>query len=182
MRINVSAWSIRRPVPAIVLFAVLMLLGVLSFKQLPVTRFPNIDIPIVSIKITQSGAAPAELETQVTKVVEDAVANIAGVKHITSTLTDGTSTTVLEFRLETDLDRALNDVKDAIATKRGDLPRTIDEPIIQRIDVEGQAILTYAATSPGMTLEQLSWHVDDVIKRRLQATEGRRAGRTLRRR
>jgi hydrophobe/amphiphile efflux-1 (HAE1) family protein len=172
MRINVSAWSIRRPVPAIVLFAVLILLGLLSFAQLPVTRFPNIDIPIVSVVITQSGAAPAELETQVTKVVEDAVANISGVKHINSTLTDGTSTTVLEFRLETNLDRALDDVKDAIATKRADLPRTIDEPVIQRIDVEGQAILTYAATSPGMTLEQLSWHVDDVIKRRLQATKG----------
>ena len=144
MRINVSAWSIRRPVPAIVLFAVLMLLGVLSFKQLPVTRFPNIDIPIVSVKITQSGAAPAELETQVTKVVEDAVANIAGVKHITSTLTDGTSHdgSGVPARNAT-LDRALNDVKDAIAKTRRDLPRTIDEPIIQRIDVEGQAILTY---------------------------------------
>jgi multidrug efflux pump subunit AcrB len=172
MRINISAWSIRRPVPAIVLFAVLMLLGTLSFKQLPVTRFPNIDIPLVSILITQSGAAPAELETQVTKIVEDSVANITGVKHITSTLTDGTSTTVIEFRLETDTDRALNDVKDAIAKVRGDLPRTIDEPVIERIDVEGQAILTFAATSPGMTLEQLSWHVDDVIKRRLQATKG----------
>lgn len=172
MRINVSAWSIRRPVPAIVLFAVLMLLGMLSFKQLPVTRFPNIDIPLVSIVITQSGAAPAELETQVTKVVEDSIANITGVKHITSTLTDGTSTTIIEFRLETDTDRALNDVKDAIAKVRGDLPRTIDEPVIERIDVEGQAILTFAATSPGMTLEQLSWHVDDVIKRRLQATKG----------
>jgi hydrophobe/amphiphile efflux-1 (HAE1) family protein len=172
MRINVSAWSIRRPVPAIVLFAVLMLLGLLSFKQLPVTRFPNIDIPLISILITQSGAAPAELETQVTKIVEDSVANITGVKHITSTLTDGTSSTIIEFRLETDTDRALNDVKDAIAKVRGDLPRTIDEPVIERIDVEGQAILTYAATSPGMTLEQLSWHVDDVIKRRLQATKG----------
>ncbi|AGK59297.1 acriflavin resistance protein [Hyphomicrobium denitrificans 1NES1] len=172
MRINISAWSIRRPVPAIVLFAVLMLLGTLSFKQLPVTRFPNIDIPLISIIITQSGAAPAELETQVTKIVEDSVANITGVKHITSTLTDGTSTTIIEFRLETDTDRALNDVKDAIAKVRGDLPRTIDEPVIERIDVEGQAILTFAATSPGMTLEQLSWHVDDVIKRRLQATKG----------
>lgn len=172
MRINISAWSIRRPVPAIVLFAVLMLLGTLSFKQLPVTRFPNIDIPLISILITQSGAAPAELETQVTKIVEDSVANITGVKHITSTLTDGTSTTIIEFRLETDTDRALNDVKDAIAKVRGDLPRTIDEPVIERIDVEGQAILTFAATSPGMTLEQLSWHVDDVIKRRLQATKG----------
>jgi len=172
MRINVSAWSIRRPVPASVLFAVLMLLGTLSFMQLPVTRFPNIDIPLVSIVITQSGAAPAELETQVTKVVEDSIANITGVKHITSTLTDGTSTTIIEFRLETNTDRALNDVKDAIAKVRGDLPRTIDEPVIERIDVEGQAILTYAATSPGMTLEELSWHVDDVIKRRLQATKG----------
>jgi len=172
MRINISAWSIRRPVPAIVLFAVLMLLGTLSFKQLPVTRFPNIDIPLISIVITQSGAAPAELETQVTKIVEDSVANITGVKHITSTLTDGTSTTIIEFRLETDTDRALNDVKDAIAKVRGDLPRTIDEPVIERIDVEGQAILTFGATSPGMTLEQLSWHVDDVIKRRLQATKG----------
>lgn len=172
MRINVSAWSIRRPVPAIVLFAVLMLLGTLSFKALPVTRFPNIDVPLVSVKITQSGAAPAELETQVTKVVEDAVANITGVKHITSTLTDGMSTTLLEFRLETNTDRALNDVKDAIAKVRGDLPRTIDEPVIERIDVEGQAILSFAATSPAMTLEQLSWHVDDVIKRRLQATKG----------
>jgi HAE1 family hydrophobic/amphiphilic exporter-1 len=172
MRINVSAWSIRRPVPAIVLFAVLMLLGTLSFKQLPVTRFPNIDIPLVSVVITQSGAAPAELETQVTKVVEDSVANITGVKHITSTLTDGTSTTILEFRLETDTDRALNDVKDAISKVRGDLPRTIDEPVIERIDVEGQAILSFAATAPGMTLEELSWHVDDVIKRRLQATKG----------
>ena len=172
MRINISAWSIRRPVPSIVLFAVLMLLGTLSFKSLPVTRFPNIDVPLVSVKITQSGAAPAELETQVTKVVEDAVANITGVKHITSTLTDGQSLTLIEFRLETNTDRALNDVKDAVAKVRGDLPRTIDEPVTERIDVEGQAILSFAATSPGMTLEELSWHVDDIIKRRLQATKG----------
>ena len=172
MRINVSAWSIRRPVPAIVLFAVLLLLGLLSFKALPVTRFPNIDVPIIQIQITQSGAAPAELETQVTKIVEDAVANIVGVKHIQSTLTDGQSMTIMEFRLETNTDRALNDVKDAVAEVRANLPRTIDEPVIQRIDVEGQAILSFAATSPGMTLEQLSWHVDDVVKRRLQATKG----------
>ncbi len=172
MRINISAWSIRRPVPAIVLFAVLTLLGVMSFISLPVTRFPNIDVPIISIKVTQSGAAPAELESQVTKEVEDAVANIPGVKHIVSTVTDGSSSTVMEFRLEVDQNRALNDVKDAIDKIRADLPRSIDEPIIQRIDVEGQSILTYAASSPGMTLEQLSWHVDDVIKRQLQGLKG----------
>ncbi|HEX9882052.1 MAG TPA: efflux RND transporter permease subunit [Hyphomicrobium sp.] len=172
MRINISAWSIRRPVPAIVLFAVLTLLGVMSFVKLPVTRFPNIDVPVISITITQSGAAPAELESQVTKEIEDAVANIPGVKHIVSTVSDGLSSTVMEFRLEVDQDRALNDVKDAIDKIRADLPRTIDEPIIQRIDVEGQSILTFAASSPGMTLEQLSWHVDDVIKRQLQGLKG----------
>ena len=172
MRLNISAWSIRRPVPAIVLFSVLTLLGVISFTTLPVTRFPNIDIPLVSITVVQSGAAPAELESQVTKEVEDAVANITGVKHIMSTVTDGMSTTVMEFRLEINQDRALNDVKDAIDKIRLDLPRDINEPIVQRIDVEGQSILTFAASSPGMTLEQLSWHVDDVIKRQLQGQKG----------
>ncbi|MDP1639976.1 MAG: efflux RND transporter permease subunit, partial [Hyphomicrobium sp.] len=172
MRLNISAWSIRRPVPAIVLFAVLTLLGIISFATMPVTRFPNIDVPLVSISVVQSGAAPAELESQVTKEVEDAVANIPGVKHIISTVTDGMSTTVMEFRLEVNQDRALNDVKDAIDKIRLDLPRDINEPIVQRIDVEGQSIITFAASSPGMTLEQLSWHVDDVIKRQLQGLKG----------
>ncbi len=103
--------------------------------------------------ITQSGSAPAELESQITKRVEDAVSSIAGVKNIISTMNDGASTTVIEFRLEVETSRALEDVKDAIAKIRGDLPQTADEPIIQRIDVEGQAIQTFAASSPGMTLE-----------------------------
>ncbi len=172
MNFNISAWSIRKPVPSIVMFAVLLLLGIMSFRTLPVTRFPNIDIPIISVTVTQSGAAPAELESQITKQVEDAVANITGVKKIISTLTDGSSATAMEFRLEVNQDRALNDVKDAIAKIRADLPRNIDEPIIQRIDVESQSILTFGASAPGMTLEALSWHVDDVIKRRLQGIKG----------
>ena len=172
MKFNISAWSIRNPVPSIVLFAVLLLLGIMSFRSLPVTRFPNIDVPVISVTITQSGSAPAELESQISKQVEDSVANITGVKKIISTLTDGASVTALEFRLEINQDRALNDVKDAIAKIRADLPRAIDEPIIQRIDVEGQSILSYGASAPGLTLEQLSWHVDDVIKRRLLGLKG----------
>ena len=168
MALNVSAWSIRSPVPALVFFTVVMLLGIVSFQTLPITRFPNIDVPVVAVTVTQSGAAPAELEAQVTKEIEDAVANITGVKHVTSTITDGSSLTAIEFRLEVDTDRAVNDVKDAIAKIRMDLPRTIDEPIVERIDVEGQSIQSYAASAPGMTLEQLSWFVDDVVKRRLQ--------------
>ncbi|WP_342359884.1 efflux RND transporter permease subunit [Terrarubrum flagellatum] len=166
--VNFSAFSIRRPIPAIVMFGVLMLMGLFSFKSISVTKFPNIDVPVVLVTVTQQGAAPAELETQVARKVEDAVAGIAGVKHIMSTLTDGNSATTIEFQLETNVDRSVNDVKDAIAKIRADLPRTIDEPIIQRIDVEGQAILSYAIASPGMTLEQLSWFGDDVVKRELQ--------------
>jgi len=172
MNFNISAWSIRKPVPSVVLFAVLLLLGIMSFRSLPVTRFPNIDVPLISVTITQSGAAPSELESQITKQVEDTVANITGVKKVISTLTDGASTTVMEFRLEVNQDRALNDVKDAIAKIRADLPRNIEEPIIQRIDIEGQSILSYGASAPGQTLEQLSWHVDDVIKRQLQGLKG----------
>lgn len=172
MALNFSAWSIRKPVPSIVLFSVLMLLGIVAFQTLPITRFPNIDVPIVSVTVTQSGAAPSEMETQITRKVEDAVANLTGVKHVSSTITDGDSTTAIEFRLEVDPDRALNDTKDAIAKIRADLPRNIDEPIVQRIDVEGQAIQTYAAAAPSMTLEQLSWFVDDVVKRKLQGLPG----------
>lgn len=172
MNLNISAWSIRRPVPALVLFMVLMTVGIMSFKALPITRFPNIDVPIIQAQITQAGAAPSELETQVTKLVEDGIAGITGVKHISSTITEGVSQTMVEFRLEVDVDRALTDVKDAISRVRADLPRTIDEPIIQRIEIEGLPIVSYGAFSPGKTPEELSWFVDDVVKRRLQGVKG----------
>ena len=172
MNWNISAWSIRQPIPAFVLFVLLLALGIVSFRSMAVTRFPNIDVPIVAVTVTQAGAAPAELRNQVTKKVEDAVASVNGVKHINSTITDGSSQTGIEFYFEVNSDRAINDVKDAIARIRGDLPKTIDEPIISRIDVEGQAIITYSAEAAAMTPEQLSWHVDDVIIRELQSLKG----------
>lgn len=172
MNVNFSAWSIRNPVPSSVLFLVLCVVGIMAFVRMPVTRFPNIDIPLLAVSVAQQGAAPSELETQVTRRIEDAVANLTGVKHVTSTITDGSSVTVIEFRLETDTDRAYNDVKDALAKIRSELPRDIEEPVVSRIDVEGQAILTYGVSAPGMTLEELSWYADDVIKRELQGLKG----------
>ncbi len=173
MRLNVSAWSIRRPIPAIVFFGVLALLGWSAFKNLAIERFPNIDIPIIAVTITQSGAAPAELETQVTKKVEDAVASLNGIWHIISTVTDGVSTTVINFNVgSVDIDRALNDVKDKISAIRGDLPRSINEPLINRVDVDGPPFVTYAAYAPGLTAEQLSWYVDDTVARELQGVKG----------
>jgi hydrophobe/amphiphile efflux-1 (HAE1) family protein len=171
-RLNISAWSIRNPISPVVMFIILLILGVISFRSLPVERFPNIDFPLVSITITQAGASPSELETQVTKRVENAVAAITGVKHITSTITDGSSVTSIEFVLGTNTDRALNDVKDAIARIRADLPRNVDEPIAQRIDIAGLPIITYAATASDMTAKDISWFIDDTITRELQAIKG----------
>src|SRR5215510_7792032 len=172
MHWNVSAWSIRQPVPALVLFMVLMTLGWVSFADLPVTRFPNIDVPIVQVRITQAGAAPSELEVQVTKRIEDAIAGVNGIKHQTSAVTEGSSITTIEFRLEVNQDRALNDVKDAISRIRSELPRTIDEPIITRFEIEGLPIVTYRARAPAKTPEELSWFVDDVVIRALQGVKG----------
>ncbi len=172
MNWNFSAWSIRNPVPPILLFAVLLLMGIQSFMRLPITQFPNIDVPIIAVTVGQSGAAPAELESQITKRVEDAVSGLAGVKNIISTMSDGASSTAIEFRLEVPTDQALEDVKDAVAKIRGSFPGGIDEPIIQKIDVEGAAIQTYAVRAPGLTLEELSWYVDDVVKRQVQGLPG----------
>ena len=169
---NFSAWSIRNPIAPILMFFLLMVLGIQSFQTMPITRFPNIDVPVVSVTVVQSGAAPAELETQITKEIEDAVAGITGVKNIVSTVTDGISTTTVEFRLEVPTDRAVQDTKDAIDQIRSDLPGDIEEPIVARIDVEGGAIQTFAVSSPAMDLEELSWFVEDTIKRALQGKPG----------
>ena len=172
MRLNVSAWAIRKPIPSIVFFVVVLALGLFGFAALPITQMPNVDVPIVAVTVTEQGAAPAELQTQVTKRVEDAIAGVSGVKHITSTITEGTSSTTIEFRLETNEDRALNDVKDAISRIRTDLPKTIDEPIVNRVDVVGLPILIYGVSAPAMTPEELSWFVDDVVARQIQSVRG----------
>ncbi|MCA8881563.1 MAG: efflux RND transporter permease subunit [Rhodobacteraceae bacterium] len=169
---NFSAWSIRNPIAPILAFVILVVVGLQSFNALPITRFPTIDVPLVAVTVTQSGAAPAELETQVTKEVEDAVAGITGVKKITSTVTDGSSTTAVEFRMEVPTEQAVQDVKDAIDQIVGDLPGSVETPIVTKIDVEGQAIMTFAVSSPAMTIEELSWFVEDVVKRALQGKPG----------
>jgi multidrug efflux pump subunit AcrB len=168
MALNISAWSIRNPLPSVVFSIVLLVLGWVSFTKLAVTRLPSADIPVISVAVSQFGAAPAELESQVTKTIEDGVSGVEGVRHISSSITDGLSLTTIQFALETNTDRALNDVKDAVTRVRANLPQNVNEPLIQRVDVIGLPIVTYAAISPGKTPEQLSYFVDDVVKRALQ--------------
>ena len=169
---NFSAWSIRNPIAPILAFFMLMVVGWQSFNTLPITRFPNIDVPLVAVSVVQPGSAPAEMENQVTKKIEDAVAGITGVKNVNSTVNDGLSTTIVEYRMEVPTDKAVQDTKDAIDQIRGDLPGSIEAPIVTRVDVEGQAIMTFAVSAPNMSLEEISWFVDDVITRGLQGRPG----------
>ncbi|MBG1231939.1 efflux RND transporter permease subunit [Aestuariivirga litoralis] len=169
---NFSAFSIRNPVPAVLGFIVLFLLGLVSFRSMAIEQFPNIDVPVIAVTVSEAGATPAELESQVTKIIEDSIAGVSGVKHITSTMSDGRSVTAIEFRLEVPTAKALQDTKDAVTKVRSQLPAGVDEPVISSVDVENQAIQTYAVKAPGMTLEQLSWFVDDTVKRGLQGTAG----------
>jgi multidrug efflux pump subunit AcrB len=172
MALNVSAWAIRQPLPSIVIMAAIVAIGFLGFQSMPITRMPNIDVPVISVVVTQFGASPTDLETQVTKKIEDAVAGVEGANHLYTFISDGIANTTIEFRLEVDTDRALNDVKDAVTRIRHDLPRGIDDPMIQRYDIVGLPILTYAAIAPGKTAEELSWFVEDVVVRKLQGLRG----------
>ncbi len=172
MSFNISAWSIRRPVPTLVLFLILTVVGWFSFTQLGIDNNPNIDVPAVSITVTQPGAGPVELESQVTEPIEDAVASLGNIDSMISTVDDGVSTTTVNFILGTDSDRATNDVRNAVAQIRQELPQDINEPIVQRLEFAGGPIITYAVVSQQRTVEELSYLVDETISRALLSVPG----------
>jgi len=169
---NISAWAIRHPVFPLILFTVLVVFGVIAFIRLPINLNPDISAPFIEVYVFQPGAVPSELETQVMQKVEGAVANIGNVKHITSRAIEGQALTQIEFQVGTPVDRALNDVRDAVARVRSQLPEGIQEPIVRRMDIEGGAIAYYSVTTSALTEQQLSWFVDDTITKRLLAIDG----------
>ncbi|MEH2326302.1 MAG: efflux RND transporter permease subunit [Nostoc sp.] len=172
MSFNISAWSIKKPVPTIVLFLILTVVGWFSFISLGIDTNPNIDVPTVTIKVSQPGAGPAELESQVTKKIEDAVAGLGNIDYMISTVSDGSSNTTINFVLGTDSDRATNDVRNAIAQIRQDLPQDINDPIVERLDFSGGPVITYAVKSDRRSVEELSNIVDQTISRALLGVRG----------
>ncbi|HEY9771571.1 MAG TPA: efflux RND transporter permease subunit [Coleofasciculaceae cyanobacterium] len=163
MSFHFSSWSIKNPVPTIVTFLILGIIGIGSFLSLGIDESPNIDVPIVIVRATQRGVSPTELETQVTKKIEDAVANLDGIDELSSTVTDGNSNTVINFDLGVDSDRALNEVRNAIAQIRPELPQDIDEPSVTKLEFTGGTVVTYAVVSERRSVEELSDLVDRTI-------------------
>ena len=169
---NISAWSIRNPVPPIVLFIGLTIAGLVAFMRMDVQDSPDIEFPVVIATISQPGAAPTEIENQITQLVESSVRTLPGVRSISSTANEGSSTTVVEFEIGTDVNQSVNEVKNAIDQVRGELPDGILEPFIEKETTSSQPIAYYAVAAPDMTIEQLSWFVDDSVAKRLLSIEG----------
>lgn len=169
---NISAWSIRNPVVPIVLFAALVIAGIVAFMRMDVQQQPDIEFPMVIINVSQPGAAPTELETQITQRVEAAVRSISGVSNISSTASEGQSQTFVEFQIGHDINAAVNEVKNAVDQIRGELPEGILEPQIFKASTSSQPISYFAVQADDMTMEQLSWFIDDTVAKRLLSIEG----------
>jgi multidrug efflux pump subunit AcrB len=169
---NISAWAIRHPVTPIVLFVVLFFLGVAAFIRLPINLDPDVSFPMVNVNISQPGAAPTELETQIAQKVEGSISSIGNVRNITTFIMEGQVNTFIQFEIATPIDRAVTDVRDAVSKVRNDLPQGILEPLVTRVNVDGGAFAYYAVTTTNMTPEQLSWFIDNTVTKRLLAIPG----------
>lgn len=169
---NVSLWGIRNPVPAALVFVVLCLLGLYSLRQLPISQLPDVELPEVSITVTLPGATPGQLETEVTRKVEDAVAGLADIDKLSSTINEGISRTRVHFKLGRNVNEALDDVRDAIDRIRIDLPANIEEPSISRVSIHGPVLLAYAFESDRLALDELSWFVDNTVRKAIFNVSG----------
>lgn len=172
MSINVSSWSIRNPTPGILLFVLLTLAGVMGFAAMHVQNFPDIDLSTVTVTASLPGASPSQLETDVARKIENSLAAVQGVKHINTTLTNGTAIIAVEFRLEKPPQEAIDDVRDAVARVRADLPGDLRDPVIQKNTTAGSPILTYTVASSRMDEEALSWFVDHEVAKTLLSVQG----------
>jgi len=169
---NVSAWSIRNPIPGVLLFIMLTLVGLMSFRAMKIQNFPDIDLPTVTVTASLPGASPAQLETEVARKLENSIATLQGIKHIYTTVQDGSSITTVEFRLEKPTQEAVDDVRDAVSRVRSDLPTDLRDPIVSKVELSGSPILTYTVASSRMDDEALSWFVDDQVTRSLLSVRG----------
>lgn len=169
---NISAWSIRNPVVPIVLFVALTIAGIMSFMNMDVQNDPDIEFPVVVVSISQPGAAPTEITTQITQKVESAIRSVQGVRNIDATSSEGNTTVSAEFEIGDDINAAVSEVKNAVDQIRSDLPDGILEPQIFKVATSSDPIAYFAVEASDMTLEQLSWFVDDTVARRLLSVEG----------
>src|SRR5215211_1808836 len=162
---------VRRPVFATVIILLLTVIGGFSFLTLGVDRFPKIDIPTVSVQTTNQGAAPQEIETEITDIVEGAVNTLPGIDEMRSSSSQGLSSVTITFNLEKDPDLATQEVRDKISTVINRLPETADPPIVRKSDPDSQPILIYSISAPRSSIE-LTTLVQNQIQERIESADG----------
>jgi len=169
---NVSAWSIRNPIAALMVFVLLTLGGALAFQSMKIQQFPDLELPTITVTASLPGASPSQMETEVARKLENSIATLQGVKHITTQVQDGVATLTTEFRLEKPTQEALDEVRDAVNRVRADLPADLRDPQVSKLNLSGSPILTYTVTNPRMDEEALSWFVDKEVTRALLGVNG----------
>lgn len=169
---NVSSWSIKNPVPALILFILLTLAGFISFNAMKIQNFPDLELPTVTVNASLPGASPGQLENEVARKIENSIAKLQGLKHIYTKIQDGSVTITAEFRLEKPTQEAVDDVRSAVSEIRADLPDDLRDPIISKVNLAGSPILAFTIFSPSLDDEALSWFVDDTVTRKLLGVQG----------
>jgi multidrug efflux pump subunit AcrB len=171
-KMNVSAWSIKNPIPAAMLFVLLTLAGLLAFNSMKVQQFPDLELPTIIVSASLPGAAPAQLETEVARKIENVIAPLQGLKNIYTKVQDGGVTVTAEFRLEKPTQEAIDDVRSAVQGVRSELPSDVRDPVVSKVNLSGAPILALTIRSDKMDDEALSWFVDNTVARRLLGVKG----------
>ncbi|MBF0142817.1 MAG: efflux RND transporter permease subunit [Magnetococcales bacterium] len=169
---NLSTWSIRHPIPALLLFGLLTFLGVGGFRALGIQSFPDIEVPVITVSVGLEGAAPSQMESEVARKIEDSLATLGGVEHIRTRLTDGSAVISAEFTIDKDAEVALNEVRNAVDSIRNDLPQDLTNPVVSKKTTSGQPIVVFAVESATLDPQDLTWFVDNDMAKAILAVRG----------
>ena len=169
---NISALSIKHPVPAVLLFIMLTVFGIIGFQRLQVQNFPDMDQPTVMVNATLEGAAPEQMETEVARKIEDKLTSLRKLDHVTTTITEGTVSISVSFTIDKDPSEAVEEVRNAVDSARSELPAALLEPTVSRLTSSGSKMVTYMVTADNMSEEEVSWFIDNDVTKALQSVQG----------
>lgn len=169
---NISAWSIKNPLPVLMFFIIFVLIGLNSFNSMSVQNFPDMALPTININASLSGANPEQLENEVAKKIEDSLASLNGIKNISTTITEGNVSINAEFRLEKPVQEAYDDVSSAVSSIQAQLPQSMSNPVINKVKTTDSPILTFAIKTQHMNETELSWYIDNNIAKEMLAIKG----------
>ena len=169
---NISAWCIKNPIPAVILFVMLTFAGLVSYQTMKVQNFPDLDLPTVNVTASLPGASPSQLETEVARKIENSIATLEGLKHIYTKIQDGVVTITVEFRLEKPVQEAVDEVRSAVSQVRADLPTDLRDPEVSKLNVASTPILSYTISASNMDDEALSWFIDNDLTKKLLNVKG----------